>query len=137
VSLPIWGSKIRAGVREAELRHEASRGLREEVENTLEARLELVLFRFRDAERKIDLYRDTLVPLAEASLAVAQEGYEAGKEGFLDVIDAQRLLLEFQLALERSVADREQRVAELEMLVGKTLADQRSADPEPTTGVHP
>lgn len=121
VSIPIWRSKYRAGVREAERRKEATRGVRNDRENALEARLKLVLFRFHDAERKIDLYRDTLVPLSEASLEVAQQGYEAGKEDFLNVIDAQRLLLEFQLAFERSLADREQRAAEVEMLAGRPL----------------
>ncbi len=137
VSVPIWRSKYRAGVREAGRRREAQRGFREDAENTLEARLKLVLFKFHDAERKIDLFRDTLVPLAEASLEVAQVGYEAGKEDFLNVIDAQRLLLEFQLSFERGVADREQRFAEAEMLAGRPLADPGIADPKPTIGTRP
>lgn len=121
VSLPIWRSKYRSAVREAERRSDAARETRADAELGLEARLELGLFRFHDAVRKIDLYRDTLVPLAEASLEVAQQSYEAGKEDFLDVIDAQRQLLELQLALERSLADREQGLAEVEMLAGRTL----------------
>jgi len=39
----------------------------------------------------------------------------------LDIIDAERILLEFQLAYERAFADRAQRLAELEMLVGKEI----------------
>ncbi len=135
VSVPIWRSKYRAGVREAERRREAIQGRRDDVENSLEAGVKLALFRFHDAERKIDLFRDTLVPLAEASLEVAQVGYEAGKEDFLSVIDAQRLLLDFQLSFERAVADREQRMAELEMLIGRPLGKPRATDPAPTTGV--
>ena len=109
---------------------------RDDLENALDSRLAMALFRLRDAERKIDLYRDTLVPLAEASLAVTQEGYEAGKGDFLDVIDAQRLLLELQLAFERSVADHEQRIAELEMLVGRPLPAAPVQDLQATSGAH-
>lgn len=132
VSVPVWRKKLRAGIRAAELRRAATAAQTSELENGLTARLELVLFRFHDAERKIDLFRDTLVPLADASLGVAQEGYEAGKEDFLNVIDAQRLLLELQLAYERSIADRAQRLAEVEMLVGSALTTPSAQkDPEP------
>ncbi|MDY7091603.1 MAG: TolC family protein [Acidobacteriota bacterium] len=131
VTLPIWRSKYRSAVREAERRRGAARGARADAEFGLEARVELALFRFHDAERKIDLYRDTLVPLSEASLEVAQQAYEAGKEDFLDVIDAQRQLLELQLALERSLAFREQRLAEVEMLAGRPLAGGASQGDPP------
>jgi len=122
INIPLWRGKYRAGVREAELNREAVRESRAETENRLLARLKLAAYRFRDAERKVNLYGDTLVPQAKGALDVAQESYEAGKADFLDLIDAQRLLLNFQLELERARADREQRRAELEMLVGRDLS---------------
>jgi outer membrane protein TolC len=125
VSVPIWRSKYRAGVEETTRRHGASLKRRDDAENVLAANLKLALFGFRDAERKIHLFQHTLVPLAEASLEVAQEAYMAGKEDFLSLIDAQRLLLEFQLNYERSLADREQRLAELEKLVGRPLGGRQ------------
>lgn len=137
VTVPVWRSKLRAGVRQAEEQHRATVARRSDVENSLEQRLELALFRYRDAERKIDLYRDTLIPLAEASLDVAQEGYESAKVGFLDVIDAQRLLLELQLAFERSLTDHAQRLAEIEMLAGRSLTLAEAPDPRPTPGDRP
>lgn len=137
VTVPVWRSKLRAGVRQAEEQRRATVARRSDVENSLEQRLELALFRYRDAERKIDLYRDTLIPLAEASLDVAQEGYESAKVGFLDVIDAQRLLLELQLAFERSLTDHEQRLAEIEMLAGRSLTLAEAPDPRPTPGDRP
>ncbi|REJ79682.1 MAG: TolC family protein [Acidobacteria bacterium] len=131
MTVPIWRSKYRAAVRDSEHRREEARQKREGLGFALESRLELVLFKFHDAERKIDLFRDTLVPLAEASLEVAQQGYEAGNESFLDVIDAQRQLLELQLALERSRVDREQRLAEIEMLAGRPLASRPAQGDQP------
>ena len=90
-------------------------------ENRLEADLKLAIYKYEDAERKINLYRDTLVPKAQQSLEVSLQTYETGLGTFLDVIDSVRSLLEFQLAYERAFADEAQRLAEMEMLVGKEI----------------
>jgi outer membrane protein TolC len=91
-------------------------------ENQLGADLKLALYHFRDAERKIDLYRDTLIPKGDQSLKVAQLGFQAGKVSFISLIDAERLLLEFQLAYERALADRAKRLSEIETFVNKDLS---------------
>jgi outer membrane protein TolC len=122
VNLPIWYGKYRAAEKEARLRHAAMQGQRVDTENQLEADLKLALYHFRDAERKIDLYRDTLIPKADESLKVAQLAFQAGKVSFISLIDAERLLLEFQLAYERALADRAKRLAEIETLVNKDLS---------------
>ena len=87
----------------------------------LGAELKLVFYQFRDAERKINLYRDTLVPKATESVKATETSFKAGKGTFLDLIDSQRILLEFGLAYERALASRMQRLGELEMLVGKEI----------------
>jgi outer membrane protein TolC len=122
VNLPIWYPKYRAADKEARLRRAAVREQRVNTENQLGADLKLVLYHFRDAERKIDLYRDTLIPKANQSLKVAQQGFEGGKVSFISLIDAERLLLEFQLAHERALVDRAKRLAEIETLINKNLS---------------
>ncbi len=129
INVPVWRGKYRAAEREAKARYEASLRERSDRENTLVARLEMVLYGFRDAERKIDLYRDALVPKAEQSLRVTQQAYESGRTDFLDVIDAQRVLLEFELSYERALANRAQRLAEIEMLVGREIPRTREEKP--------
>ena len=127
VNLPIWRRKYRAAEREAKARLRSARRAKEDHSNTLAAELELALFKFRDAERKIDLFRDALVPKAEQSLRATETAYKGGKMDFLNLIDAQRVLLSFRLAQERALADRGQRLAELEMLIGGRI---RGAGPE-------
>jgi len=133
VNLPIWFNKLSAAVHEKEARHRASERARIHRENVLLSDLKMAIYRFRDAERKIDLYRDTLIPKAEQSLGALQESYSAEKADFLDMIDAERILLEFKLAHDRALADRETRRAEIEMLVGKELpaGGKATAGPEP------
>jgi outer membrane protein TolC len=121
VNLPIWYDKLSAGVREARHRQQAASLARSQRANELGSTLKLVLYRFRDAERKLNLYRHTLVPKAAEAVKAAQSAFRAGKADFTDLIDAQRVLLAFELAAERALADRAQRLAELEMLVAREL----------------
>ena len=117
-SLPLWRGKNRAGVREAQARRESTKWKREEAKNRLSAALRLVLYKLRDAERKIELFDGTLLPLAQNSLEVAEQAFRAGRSDFMQLIEAQRILLDVRLSYQRAVADREQRLAEVEMLVG-------------------
>ncbi|MBE0541073.1 MAG: TolC family protein [Verrucomicrobia bacterium] len=118
VNIPLWWSKYRAGVREAESRYAATQQDRQDRANRLSTDLQLALFKYQDAERKIALYRDALIPKADQNLKVIQRSFEAGKSDFLSLIDAERILLEFQLTYERAVADREQGLATVEKLAG-------------------
>lgn len=119
INIPLWWGKLRAGVKEAEARREAMVEQRSDFAHRLAAGLKMALYGYRDAERKISLYRDTLVPQANSALTVAQQSYEGGKADFLETVDAQRLLLEFQLQAVRSAADREKRLAEIDLLTGR------------------
>ena len=121
INLPIWRGKYKAEVEEAEQRRLAALNSRQDRENRLEIDLKMALYRYNDARRKIDLFRDTLTPEAEQALNITEEAYRAGKVDFLSLIDAQRLLLEFQLSFERALANREQRLAEIEMLTGRAM----------------
>ncbi|NIP53922.1 MAG: TolC family protein, partial [Phycisphaerae bacterium] len=102
INLPIWREKLDAALREARHNHRAA--MREQTEklNTLNAQLKLALYLFRDGKRKIDLYRDTLLPKAVESVKANEASFRAGGNTFLDLIDAQRVMLEFELAYERA-----------------------------------
>lgn len=118
INIPIWRGAYRAGQREAEARRRAAELERRDQENHLQARMQTVLFDFHDTERKISLYHDALIPKAQQSIGASMQGYEAGEVDFLDLLDAQRMLLDFELAEQRARADRLIRLAELRMLVG-------------------
>lgn len=121
MSIPLWRGKYRAMADEAEARRSAAESELESRTRQLEANLDMELYRLRDAERKTNLYGATLLPQARSALSVAQQSYESGKGDFLDLIDAQRVLLEFELELQRALSDRSQAVAAIEMLVGREM----------------
>jgi outer membrane protein TolC len=120
-NIPIWLNAREAAVDEGQARVLSAKRSRAGLERTLRADLELALYKYRDAGRKIDLYRDTLVPKAEQSLGVTMEAFTTGGGTSLDLIDAEKTLLELQLAYYRALTDQAQRLAEIETLVGREL----------------
>ena len=72
--------------------------------------------------RKIRLYRDGLVPKAEQSLNANYTAFQAGETDFLNLLDAQRQLLDFQLQYERSKSSLAVKRAEIEMVTGLPLS---------------
>ena len=121
INLPIWRERLDAGLREARYQHRAAvRGKTQKL-NTLSAQLKMTLYWFRDGDRKIDLYRDTLLPKAVESVKANEASFRAGESTFLDLIDAQRVMLDFELAYERALSNRAQKLAELEMLIGEQI----------------
>ncbi len=121
MNVPIWRGKYAAGEREARARYLAAVSARAQQENSLTSAVQRILFEHRDAERKIALYRDVLIPKANESIRSTETAFRAGAVGFLDLVDAERSLLEFDLSFARAVANRAQRLAELEMLVGRAM----------------
>lgn len=122
INIPLWYGKYRAAEREAEARHLAAVKQLEDRGNTLSADVSMALFNYQDATRKIDLYGKSLLPKARQSVEVSKQAFESGRLDFLTLIDAERLLLEFELSHVRALADQAQRLAELEMLTGKDFS---------------
>jgi len=121
LDLPIYRDSIRAGMARARAEHSAARGDAADAAHRLEAELELALYELRDAHRRLELYRHTLVPKGEESLNAIAGAYRAGDAGFLDIIDAERVLLEFELAAARAGTDLARSLARLEALTGTRL----------------
>jgi len=130
VNVPLWREKYDAGVREALARRLAVVNQRVEMTNRLTADLQQAIFEHNDARRRVELYRDTLIPKATESLHASLAGFEQGTADFLDLVDTERTLLEFQLGLERALVDRATSCAQIERLVGATVG---SAGDEPQT----
>jgi outer membrane protein TolC len=120
ISLPIWFGVYGAREREAEARHAAALGDRRDRENRLAVSVETALYGYEEAVRRLDLYGNTLIPRGRQALEVTRQAFEGGESSFLDLVDAQRSLLEFELSHERARADRAIRRAEIERLIGST-----------------
>jgi outer membrane protein TolC len=121
INLPIWFGKNSAKKREAAARLRSAEYNHLDSQNRLTAYVSKLVFESADALRKTRLYRDGLVPKAEQALNASYTAYQAGKMDFLNVLDAQRQLLTFQLNLEKALSDLATRQAEIEMIIGKEI----------------
>ncbi|WP_320171851.1 TolC family protein [Maridesulfovibrio sp.] len=121
VNLPIWMDKQDAQVNEAENKVKSASRKKAGLERNLTAELDLEIYKYQDAIRKVSLYKDSLTPKAEQSLGVSIEAFQSGTASSSDLIDAERTLIEFQLSYFQALAEQAKRVAAIEYLVGREI----------------
>ena len=126
VSIPINFSKYGAGLRQAKYEKQASIEAHKSQSFKLEAALSRNLFEISDSKRRIDLFANTLVPKAEEALESIFTAFESGESSFLDLLDTERELLDFQLMLSRAQADLVIKANELKALLGD-FSEQESS----------
>lgn len=119
LNIPLWHKRLSARVREHRLRQLSAQQERQDLTNRLHARLKLDLYHLRDAQRKRNLYGDTLLPKAQEALTATEAAFRNSSGSFLELIDAQRVTLEFQLAHARAGADHGRSLAAVEFMVGE------------------
>ncbi|MDP3540951.1 MAG: TolC family protein [Elusimicrobiota bacterium] len=121
LSLPLWFWKPAAMVAEASAEKEMAAAELEAAKLMTAADLRSAFVRVQTAQRLAESYKTSLLPQAESALTVAESSYQAGRSSFLDLLDAQRSLLNFKLEYYQYLADYEQRTAELERVIGEEL----------------
>jgi outer membrane protein, heavy metal efflux system len=121
INLPVHRGRLKAGVEEAaELRRAADEGERDVV-TAIDRSLGELTQRVTLTWKQLRLLRDVLGIQADQSLRSAEAAYSAGTLGSLDLLDAERVLLEVRTAVERTRADYAIAVARLEGALGEPI----------------
>jgi outer membrane protein TolC len=101
----------------------------------LDARVSAVFLEIRQAqiavltsEQRVKLYRDTLLPQAEASFKASTAAYQNNRAEFMSLIDAQNLLLDIQTAYYQASAATDAGIAQMERAIGAPLANSTKQD---------
>ena len=101
----------------------------------LEARTSAVFMQVRQAqiatlsaEKRMKVYRDTLLPQAEAAFKASTAAYQNNRAEFLTLIDSQNLLLDIQTAYYKASAATDAGVADLERATGTQLPEQTNPE---------
>ncbi len=132
MTLPIWRDRIAAEIAAALAERRSAEARRSSEEIRLAAELASMLYAYRESVRNGGLLLDRLVPRARQSLDAARAGYVSGRSSFLDVIDAQRTLLGFELSLVEARTQRELALASLSLSVaGVPPAGAPVLEPQP------
>ena len=119
MNIPLQDGKRRAQEREALDMREAAQARRDATANQLQADLSENLDALQSAQKTENLMRHKLLPQAELSLQSALSGYEAGKQDFAGVLDAQRQIRQAKASLIKAQAEGQARLAQLERLLGE------------------
>lgn len=121
VPLYFW-RKQRYGVLEAVESAGEARSTRQNIMQTLLARVKDFYVQARTAEQLVTLYQTTILPQSHLSLDSASAGYTVGKVDFLTLLNNIIVLREAELSSEEQLAEFEKSVAQLEEIVGTPLA---------------
>ncbi len=105
VNIPIWFEKYNAAKAEALANQRSFESEYDNRLNELRAQLSASLATLNDANRRLALYGDELLGLAEQAVENTRSSYEAGRTGILEVIDSERSLLDLQLLYWRAASD--------------------------------
>jgi cobalt-zinc-cadmium efflux system outer membrane protein len=118
VNLPIHREKLAAGVAEATDRQLAAEQAKRSVVSGIDRSLDDLIYRIPLTYQRLHLFEDVLSIQAEQSLRSAEAGYAAATLNALDLLDAERVLLEVRTATARARADYAIGVAQLEGATG-------------------
>jgi len=113
--------KYDAGVREATAKVQVARSRKQTLVNLTRFQVKDLVAQIEATGQVVELYATTVLPQAQQTVKAARAGYRTDRTDFLDLIDAERALITYQLEYFRALVDREQQLAALERVVGVEL----------------
>jgi outer membrane protein, heavy metal efflux system len=125
INLPIWQSKMRAGVREAENRTVENQRLYESSRDEMFRIIRRLTVQALAEKDQAELFRNEIVPKARQALSLAIEGYRTGNVDPVRVVDNWLQLTNVLLELARLETSIGKTMASLERIVGQQLTPLR------------
>lgn len=117
VSLPLpLFDRAQGRQREARALAEVARFDLTATEQRLAQEWDMATARLQAGQAQADAYRTRILPKAEEALKLVRSGFEAGKFGFLDLLDTQRTTVEVRLAYYDKLLELNTAAAELAAL---------------------
>jgi cobalt-zinc-cadmium efflux system outer membrane protein len=117
IPLPLFDSN-RGNVLEAQRRSDKAREEFTATEIRIQSDITQAYERLTLARQDADILKNDIVPSAQSAYEAAAKGFEFGKFGFLDVLDAQRTLLQAKSQYLRTLSEAHRAAAAVERIVG-------------------
>ena len=121
VNLPVFRSRTRAEVQEAMARVEESRYARQRIRDAVAAEVAVAYGRLSHSGRALDVYEQGLIAQAESSVLATLAAYQTGQMDFLDLLDAERMVLRTRLGYVAETANYRKYLSQLERAAGGSL----------------
>lgn len=133
-NLPIQRERRHAMVAEAGAEISMARAEHDAAVNRIRLDIADGLARLERDRRLAELYRDGIIPQADHALEAATAAYRVGKADFMNVLDSQMALFNFEREYIEAVAGHQIQLAVLEAAVGTPLDDPMSGGQLISTG---
>lgn len=122
LSLPLMFFDRNSGnIQAAEYRKRQAEQQKRAVEIALNTRLAEIYNGLSAAYNEVITLKTTVIPEAQNAFNMINEGYQRGRFGFLDVLDAQRTLFQVRSQYLTALKNYHQKAAQLERLIGQRL----------------
>lgn len=125
IPIPVFNMN-RAGIQRATHDLNAVQSDHQGAQLSLEASLTEIYGNFSSAYSETVALKNAVLPGAEEAFQFAREGYEAGKFGYLDVLDAQRTLFDARKQFNQSILDYHRQRAAIERMTALHLKPQEN-----------
>ena len=121
VSIPTFLPRVKGMVEEARADLGRMRAMCRQEKFDQASQVVAALYTLRNAERQADLFEQLIAPAAQRVADNARQAYAAGTGSFIDLIDAQRTLLDVRLTAAEARTARGKNLADLEALIGREV----------------
>lgn len=125
IPIPVFNMN-RAGIERAKHDLNAAQSDHQSARLALESTLIEIYGNFSGAYSETTALKNTVLPGAEEAFRFAREGYEAGKFGYLEVLDAQRTLFAARKQFNQSVLDYQRQRAAIERMTAAHIKTQEN-----------
>lgn len=116
IQLPIWRSKYRAIASEAAAESRRTNYEVEDFNRSLQSSVAMALSRYAEADQKVRLYRDALLPKSRELTDLILLDYSGGRARMDEVIESRRKSVDYVILLEEAIFEKNMAVVELEIL---------------------
>jgi len=121
LTLPLWSSRNKASISASQSMVSAQEESLNAVEHQLRLGMEQVHREYGDAQRRLQLLEQTMIPKSKQIYAVMETAYTAGNADLLSLLDAVENMLKYELQLEEARVDLWMAHARLNHLKGLLL----------------
>jgi len=118
ITIPLYRNKYKAMVREVAYLTAAKANEKVDKINVIETIFENGWKEYLDSNRRIELYNSQL-NLALKSVKLLETDYATGNKNFEEILRMERLVLKFNLELEKARADKQAAISFINYLMGK------------------
>lgn len=128
IQIPLYRKKYQAKEKQARIELHSVQDRQNSARNKLLTQLEQAMRDYRDAQRRLSLYRDKQIQRTRQAINILTEQYATSATDFEELLRLQRKLLDYELARETALVDQNTAVAYIEYLYGKYNINLQSVE---------